>query len=146
MSLAQPAWAGLKVRRAFPARERLKDVVRDDVSNYVRRPKWKTLPVTPALRQAPARGQVRKTPLNFAVQGLLRTTKAMILPHRTLPAFWIRFDSLPKDVQKLARAAYNEWTNNPRATGLRFKHLGSGIYSARIGEDHRAVCRLKDGA
>lgn len=65
----------------------------------------------------------------------------MVLPHRTLPSFWARFDELPEEVKRQARAAYAEWTSNPRATGLRFKHLAGDYYSARIGRDYRALCK-----
>jgi hypothetical protein len=68
----------------------------------------------------------------------------MILPHRTLPIFWMRFDALPDDVRELARSAYAEWLNNPRAPGLRFKHLAGDYYSVRIGRNHRAICKLVD--
>ena len=66
----------------------------------------------------------------------------MILPHRTLPTFWTRFDALPEDVKDLAQSAYSEWLDNPRATGLRFKRLTGDYYSVRIGKNYRAICRL----
>lgn len=67
----------------------------------------------------------------------------MILPHRASPAFWVALKDLPEDAQKLAAAAYLEWTNDPRATGLRFKHVAGNIYSARIGKNYRALCYLE---
>ncbi len=69
----------------------------------------------------------------------------MILPHRTLPSFWIKFDQLPEDVQRMAEAAYEEWINNPRSGGVRFKHIKGSYYSARINQNWRAVCRIQDG-
>ena len=68
----------------------------------------------------------------------------MILPHRTLPEFWIGFDALPGDAQALAQKAYAEWIDNPRSTGLPFKRLRGNNYSARIGANYRALCRLID--
>lgn len=69
----------------------------------------------------------------------------MILPHRAMRGFWVALSELSEDVQKLAAAAYLEWTNDPRATGVRFKHVAGNIYSARIGKNHRALCYLEGG-
>jgi len=52
----------------------------------------------------------------------------------TTPAFWEAYERLEQPVQKRARRAYEQFEENPRHPGLRFKkvHATDPIYSARI--------------
>jgi len=59
----------------------------------------------------------------------------------TTAEFRKAFDSLPKSIQKQARAAYRLFQSNPQHPSLRFKriHNKQPIYSARINRGYRAV-------
>ena len=52
-----------------------------------------------------------------------------------------RFERLPPDIQKQARAAYRLWKVDPYYPGLQFKRIDSQepVYSVRIGLHYRAV-------
>ena len=71
----------------------------------------------------------------------------MPLPSRTSNTFWRLFWDLTSDQRALARVAYREWLNDPRASGIRFKQLSGlpGVYSARITDDLRAIAVLRAG-
>ena len=60
---------------------------------------------------------------------------------RLTKGFRKRFDRLPTDVQKQARATYRLWKENPYYSSLQFKRIDpeEPIYSVRIGLHYRAV-------
>jgi hypothetical protein len=53
--------------------------------------------------------------------------------------FWERFDSLPRDVQTIARRAFRLWQDDPWHPSLHFKQLRPGRWSARVGMSYRAL-------
>ena len=59
------------------------------------------------------------------------------------PAFWRRFNTLPLQVQQLARNAFALWLRDPFYPSLHFKKVGN-LWSVRIGLDHRALA-IEDG-
>jgi hypothetical protein len=61
---------------------------------------------------------------------------------RVAREFWRLFYDLPPEIQRLAYKNYLLWQNDPRHPSLRFKPLGSGRWSARVGEHYRAVGRF----
>ena len=66
----------------------------------------------------------------------------------TTPEFWALYSTLPDDVRRQARQAYQLFQENPHHPGLRFRkvHPVRPIYSARIGISYRAVgIRQDDG-
>ena len=60
------------------------------------------------------------------------------MKHFASPEFWASFHSLPEDVQRRARSAYELLKTNPRHPSLRFKKVGP-YWSARVGRTHRAL-------
>jgi hypothetical protein len=62
----------------------------------------------------------------------------------TTKAFREGFLRLPPAVQSLARKNYRLWRENPRHPSLHFKRVGV-YWSARIGEDYRAMGRQQGG-
>jgi hypothetical protein len=60
--------------------------------------------------------------------------------------FWDLFDALPRDLQDLARAAYDLFHENPSHPGLQFKLVlpRRKIYSARVGIHCRVLGVLED--
>jgi hypothetical protein len=64
--------------------------------------------------------------------------------HRTTPQFWKRFDTLPKEVQLLARKNFKLLKQDSGHPSLHFKQLGNH-WSARVGLNHRALA-VKDGS
>ena len=60
------------------------------------------------------------------------------------PEFWTALNSLPSSVQHLARKNYLLWRNNPQHSSIRFKYVGDGIWSARVGLAYRALA-VKEG-
>jgi len=60
---------------------------------------------------------------------------------QALPQFWKLYHQLPKSVQSRASKAYRIWQQDPNTPGLYFKRVGNArpVYSARIGEDYRAL-------
>jgi hypothetical protein len=64
--------------------------------------------------------------------------------HRTTPQFWKRFDTLPKEVQQLARKNFQLLKQDLRHPSLQFKQLGNH-WSARVGLSYRALA-VKDGS
>lgn len=64
----------------------------------------------------------------------------------TTKRFWTRFDVLPRNVQQVAIAAFERWKTDPSHPGLHFKPVRGfeGVYSARIGENWRALGRVKN--
>ncbi len=61
------------------------------------------------------------------------------------PKFWKLYAHLPQHLQQRARQAYQLWQVNPAHPSLRFKRVDDEvpIYSARIGEDYRALGLLE---
>ncbi len=68
----------------------------------------------------------------------------MRLPSRADPRFWKYLRALPPEARRAARKSYRLWLEDPRLSGLRFKHLGDGIYSIRVTDDYRAIAYLID--
>jgi hypothetical protein len=60
------------------------------------------------------------------------------LNHHAAPSFWSFFDSLPPEVQKLARDNYKLLMANPRHPSLHFKRVGP-YWSVRVGLHYRAL-------
>ena len=63
--------------------------------------------------------------------------------HRTSARFWDCFNSLPEQVQEIARKNYQLLERNPRHPSLRFKKLGK-LWSVRVGGNYRALA-MEDG-
>lgn len=63
----------------------------------------------------------------------------------TTKRFWRRFEGLPSGVQQSAIAAFEHWKADPSHPGVRFKpvHGFEGVYSVRMGDNWRALGRLK---
>ncbi len=58
--------------------------------------------------------------------------------HHANPDFWLCYQGLPEDVQRLADKAYQLLRDNPRHPSLRFKKVGE-LWSARVGLNYRAL-------
>ncbi len=56
----------------------------------------------------------------------------------TTRSFRKAFQTLPPDVQRRARQAYELWRENPDLPGLRFKRVDDQV-SVRIGRNYRAL-------
>ena len=61
---------------------------------------------------------------------------------RVAREFWRLFYELPREIQRLAYKNYLLWQNDPRHPSLRFKPIGSGRWSAGVGDHYRAVARF----
>jgi hypothetical protein len=62
------------------------------------------------------------------------------LKHTASKRFWRCFDSLPANVQDLAKKNYALLRENPAHPSLQFKLLGGGkLYSVRVGLHYRAL-------
>ena len=61
------------------------------------------------------------------------------------PRFWAAYQTLPPEIRKLARKAYELFKNDPHHSSLRFKkvHRGDTVYSVRISHGYRAVGLLE---
>jgi hypothetical protein len=59
----------------------------------------------------------------------------------TLPSFWSAYASLPEDIKRSARKAYQLWADNPFHPSLRFKCINheENIWSVRITRGYRAI-------
>lgn len=57
----------------------------------------------------------------------------------TAPEFWKLYRALPMRVRRLARKNFALWKENPRHPSLRFKQIGPDTWSARVGDNYRAV-------
>jgi hypothetical protein len=60
------------------------------------------------------------------------------LSHRAGSRFWRHFESLPPEIQKLARENFALLKLDPRHPSLQFKRVGR-YWSVRIGRSHRAL-------
>ena len=63
----------------------------------------------------------------------------MRLPSVATLEFWELYRGLPAVVRTLARKNYQLWQNNTFHPSVRFKRLGGGNWSARVGNHYRAV-------
>lgn len=64
----------------------------------------------------------------------------------TTPEFWRHYRALPLAIRRLALKNYRLWKDDPRHPGLHFKTVGPNTWSARIGDNHRAVAaRVPEG-
>ena len=55
--------------------------------------------------------------------------------------FWHCFNSLPAEIQHLARQKYRLWQEDAFHAALQFKPLFANVWSVRINQSHRAVGR-----
>ena len=55
--------------------------------------------------------------------------------------FWLHFDRLPADIQRLAKKNFSLFAEDSSPPSLRFKPFHGSLWSARIGEPYRAVAR-----
>ena len=60
--------------------------------------------------------------------------------HFTSPEFWEHFDSLPVEVQLLARKDFELLKQNPRHPSLRLKKAGV-FWTVRVGVHYRAIAK-----
>ena len=58
--------------------------------------------------------------------------------HRTANSFWLAYERLPKEIQKLAVRNFALLVADPQHPSLRFKPVGR-CWSARVGRDYRAA-------
>jgi hypothetical protein len=61
------------------------------------------------------------------------------LKSKALPSFWKCFESLPTEIQELARQKYRLWQGNPFHTSLNFKEVRARVWSIRITQKYRAL-------
>jgi hypothetical protein len=61
------------------------------------------------------------------------------LKSKCLKSFWKAYHALPESVQKVAEKNYLLWKQNPSHPSLRFKPIGDGFWSLRVGIHYRAV-------
>lgn len=65
--------------------------------------------------------------------------------HYASPFFWSAFNTLPTEIQQLARENYELLVSNPRHPSLHFKRLGP-YWSVRVGRHYRALGKpVEDG-
>jgi hypothetical protein len=65
------------------------------------------------------------------------------LNHFTSPDFRALFNSLPAEIQKLARENFELLKGNPRHPSLHFKKA-QGYWSVRVGRNYRALGKQLD--
>lgn len=63
---------------------------------------------------------------------------------RTQARFWKAYDSLPPEVQRLAKAKFEIWKKDPHHSSLGFEVRRHGACVVRVG-DHYRVVGLKQG-
>lgn len=65
---------------------------------------------------------------------------------KTTLSFWEGYWSLPKEIQKKARASYKMWRDNPAHPSLHFKRVKDNkpVYSVRVTLDYRAIGLLEE--
>ncbi len=66
----------------------------------------------------------------------------MTIPGRGTPEFWRLYHLLPVEVRATARKNYALWRDNAFHPSLHFKTIGSGNWSARVGNSYRAMERF----
>jgi len=65
--------------------------------------------------------------------------------HFASPQFWVKLNSLPEDVRKIAYANFDLLRQNPRHPSLHLKKV-SGYWSVRVGSQYRALGKeVEDG-
>ena len=69
----------------------------------------------------------------------------MSFPSKATPEFWNLYRSLPGEVKKAARKAFNLWSTTPFHPSLHFKKVGNRKWSARVGSHYRSVGRFDGG-
>ena len=62
---------------------------------------------------------------------------------QTQAEFWACFNSLPPEIQELAREKYRLWRQDAFNTALHFKPLFRDVWSVRINQSYRALGRRK---
>jgi hypothetical protein len=63
---------------------------------------------------------------------------------RTSSDFWKCFDTLPPDIQRIAREKFKLWQKDAFHPSLHFKLLFTNVWSVRVSASHRALARRKD--
>jgi hypothetical protein len=58
--------------------------------------------------------------------------------------FWRHYEALPGEVQRLADRNFERFEHDPFHPSLHFKEVLPGIWSARVGIHHRALCKRRD--
>ena len=66
----------------------------------------------------------------------------MRIPSRGTPEFWRLYQTLPAEVRATARKNYRLWQANAFHPSLHFKPIGKPNWSARVGDQYRAVGRF----
>lgn len=61
------------------------------------------------------------------------------MKHKAHPDFWQCYNQLNASTQRLADKNFELLKANPRHPSLQLKKVGSDLYSARVGLDHRAL-------
>jgi hypothetical protein len=59
--------------------------------------------------------------------------------HKAHPDFWQCYNQLNASIQRLADKNFELLKTNPRHPSLQLKKVGSDLYSARVGLEHRAA-------
>jgi hypothetical protein len=57
----------------------------------------------------------------------------------TTAEFWQHYQALPVALRRLALKNYRLWKDNPRHPSLHFKRVGPNTWSARVGDNYRAL-------
>lgn len=60
------------------------------------------------------------------------------MKHYTSSDFWLRYEQLPVDIQKLADKNYQLLKDNPRHPSLHLKRIEE-LWSVRVGINYRAI-------
>ncbi|MEE9260857.1 MAG: hypothetical protein V3U40_07090 [Candidatus Scalindua sediminis] len=67
------------------------------------------------------------------------------MKHFCSPSFWACYETLPKDIQRLADKNFELLKTNPRHPSLHFKKIDN-YRSVRVGRKHRALAvEIEDG-
>jgi hypothetical protein len=61
---------------------------------------------------------------------------------RGTPEFWRLYRALPAEVKEVARKNYRLWQANAFHPSLHFKPIGEPNWSARVGQQYRAIGRF----
>ena len=62
---------------------------------------------------------------------------------RTNADFWICFNALPEEIQKLAEDKFHLWREDAFNAALHFKPLTADVWSVRVNQNYRALGRRK---
>ena len=66
----------------------------------------------------------------------------MRIASRGTPEFWRLYRQLPVEVKEVARKNYRLWQANAFHPSLHFKPIGKPNWSARVGQQYRAIGRF----